>query len=82
VEDLDGEVLLDLTEDVLVLLLDDLPGTMMRVDDRVADLEVDALRLGNEVVQVDVFGVDGLGNGVLLVHGALLPAPSVCQVCR
>ena len=51
VEDLDREVLLLLTEDVLVLLLDDLPGAVMRVDDGVADLEVDALGLGKQVLQ-------------------------------
>jgi hypothetical protein len=85
VEDLDREVLLDLTEDVLVLLLDNPPGAMVRVDDGVADLEVDALRLGDQVVQVDLFGVDGFGNGGpprSTAHALTRAAPTLCQVCK
>ena len=42
-KDLDREVLAHLAEDLLLLLLDDLPGPRMGVDDVVADHEVDAL---------------------------------------
>jgi hypothetical protein len=64
VEDLDGEVLLDLTQDVLVLLLDDLAGPVMRVDDVVTDGEVDALDLAADV---QVFELVGIGaDGALL----------------
>jgi hypothetical protein len=65
VEDLDREVLPHLAEDLLLLLLDDLAGTVMRVDDVVADLERDALRLAGDVQVLDLLGLD-LGDGVLL----------------
>jgi hypothetical protein len=45
VEDLDGEVLTLLTEHLLALLLQDLAGAMMGVDDVVAELELDVLDL-------------------------------------
>jgi hypothetical protein len=81
VEDLDREVLADLTQDVLVLLLDDLAGAVVRIDDRVADLEVDALRLGKQVLQ-DVFGVDGLGNGGPPRSRRAVLARPLCHVCK
>jgi hypothetical protein len=80
VEDLDGQILASLAEDLLVLLLDYLPGSMVRIDDVVADREVDALRLALELEVLDL--VDGcLGNGVLLVRdpGA---GSNWGQVCR
>jgi hypothetical protein len=40
VKDLDREVLARLAEHLLLLLLEDLPGAVMRVDDLVADLVV------------------------------------------
>jgi hypothetical protein len=43
VEDLDGEVLADLSEHVLVLLLEDRAGTVVGVDDALADLEHEQL---------------------------------------
>jgi hypothetical protein len=64
-KDLDGEVLAHLAEDLLLLLLDDLTGTMVRVDDVVADLEVDALRLARDLEVFDLLGC--LGDGVLLL---------------
>ena len=45
VEDLDREVLALLAEDLLRFLLEDLAGPVMRVDDVVADLELDVLDL-------------------------------------
>jgi hypothetical protein len=72
VEDLDGEVLPALAEDVLLLLLDYLPGSMMRIDDVVADREIDALRLALELEVLDL--VDGcLRNGVLLGSWIRMP---------
>jgi hypothetical protein len=59
VEDLDGEVLTLLAEDLLGLLLEDLPGPVMRVHHVVADLELDVLDLGDlEVLDrfFDYFG--------------------------
>jgi hypothetical protein len=54
VEDLDREVLALGAEDLLVLLLEDLAGSVMGVDDVVADLEFDRLDLTGdlEVLQV------------------------------
>ena len=54
VEDLDREVLAHLAEDVLLLLLDDLAGPMMGIDDVVADLEVDALDLARDLEVLDL----------------------------
>src|SRR5918997_1208760 len=45
VQDLDGEVLPLLTKHLLALLLQDLAGAMMWVDDVVAELELDVLDL-------------------------------------
>jgi hypothetical protein len=64
VEDLDRQVLTHLTEDVLVLLLDDLARPVVGIDHVVADLEVDALDLAYELDLLDV--VDGVGDGGLL----------------
>jgi hypothetical protein len=62
VEDLDGQVIAALAEDLLLLLLDDLSGAVVRIDDVVADREVDALRLSLELEVLDL--LDGcLGNG-------------------
>jgi hypothetical protein len=60
VEDLDGEVLALLTEDLLGLLLEDLAGPMVGIDDVVADLEIDVLDLDDLEVLNRVF--DYLGN--------------------
>jgi hypothetical protein len=61
VEDLDGEVLACLTQDRLFLLLDDLPGTVVRIDDMVADLVDQLLGLARyddlDVVRELVFGL-------------------------
>jgi hypothetical protein len=63
VQDLDREVLAGLAEDLLVLLLDDPAGSVVRVDDGVTDLEVDALGLRKKVL-VQNFDVSScVGNG-------------------
>jgi hypothetical protein len=75
-KDLDREVLALLPEDVLLFLLDDLPGTVMRVDDVVAYGEVDALDL---TADVEVFDLLCLGDDVLLGRvGPRAGPPSVC----
>jgi hypothetical protein len=76
VQDLDGEVLAPLAEDLLVLLLEDLAGAVMRVYDVVADLEVEAFDLTAdlEVLQV-VF--DDFGNGALLLRARPRLRPGV-----
>jgi hypothetical protein len=78
VEDLDGEVLAPLTEDLLDLFLEDLAGPVMRIDDVVADLEPDVLDLGAFEV-LDVLCFDYFGNGALLLQaaGAGAPRPAV-----
>jgi hypothetical protein len=78
VEDLDREVLAHLTQDRLVLLLEDLAGPVVRVDDVVADLEQDVLDLGYLEV-LDVLFFDYFGNGALLLQAvrALRVRPAV-----
>jgi hypothetical protein len=66
VEDLDGEVLLPLTEDLLALLLEDLAGPVMRVNDVVADFELDQLRLDGDLEVLDLL-FDYFGDDCLLV---------------
>jgi hypothetical protein len=53
VEDLDREVLPLLAEDLLLLLLQDLAGPVMRVDDVIADLVLDLLRLPRDLEVLD-----------------------------
>jgi hypothetical protein len=73
VQDLDGEVLPLLAEDLLLLLLEDLAGSVMRVNDVVADLELDRLYLAElEAVQVVFF--DYFRNGALLLQARPPPA--------
>ncbi|MFL5885544.1 MAG: hypothetical protein ACJ77M_10780 [Thermoleophilaceae bacterium] len=52
-EDLDREVLPLLAEDLLLLLLQDLAGPVMRVDDVIADLVLDLLRLPRDLKILD-----------------------------
>jgi hypothetical protein len=53
VEDLDREVFPLLAEDLLLLLLQDLAGPVMRVDDVIADLVLDLLRLPRDLEALD-----------------------------
>jgi hypothetical protein len=64
VEDLDREVLALLAEDVLLFLLDDLTSAVMRIDDVVADGEVDALDLAADVELFELIGIGA--DGALL----------------
>jgi hypothetical protein len=66
VEDLDGEVLLLLTEDLLALLLEDLAGPVMRIDDVVADFELDELRLDGDLEVLDLLFFGYSRNDCLL----------------
>jgi hypothetical protein len=72
VQDLDGQVLPLLAEDLLLLLLQDLAGPVMRVDDVIADLILDLLRLPRDLKALDGLLPVCCGNGVLLV---------LCVVC-
>jgi hypothetical protein len=67
-KDLDREVLPDLAEDLLLLLLDDLSGPVVGIDDVVTDLEVDALSLAGDLDVFDVLVLSRClgGDGVLL----------------
>jgi hypothetical protein len=68
VQDLDRQVLALLAEDLLLLLLEDLAGTMVWVDDVVAELELDVLGLTGdlEVLEQCFVFFDRLGNDGLL----------------
>jgi hypothetical protein len=57
VEDLDGEVLACLAQDLLLLLLQDLAGAMVRIDDLVPDLVDDMDYLGELDLQIGL-GLD------------------------
>jgi hypothetical protein len=80
VKDLDREVLAYLTEDVLLLLLDDLAGAMMRIDDVVTDLELDVFGLDGDLeVVLDLLDLRCLGDGLppLGVRTVRVPDPVV-----
>ena len=81
VEDLDREVLALLAEHLLLLLLEDLARAVVRVDDVVADLELDVLDLAVdlEVLECCSSFVVGMVSsfGVVAARGR-----PVRQVCR
>jgi hypothetical protein len=71
VEDLDRQILAALAEDLLLLLLDYLAGAVVRIDDMVADLEVDVDDLSLDLEILDLNGC--LGNGVSSLVRVRLP---------
>jgi hypothetical protein len=80
-KDLDREILALLAEDVLLFLLDDLTGAVMRVHDVVADGKVDALDLAADVEVFELIGIGG--DGALLCRvGPAGPPTGCCYVCR
>jgi hypothetical protein len=82
VEDLDREVFLRLTEDLLALLLEDLAGPVMGIDDVVADFELDALRLDDDLEVLDLL-FDYFGNDNLLICARALERRAArIYVCR
>jgi hypothetical protein len=78
-EDLDGEVLASLTEDLLVLLLDDLARAVVGVDDVVTELELDVLHLADDFKVLQELLFSGVGDGSVLlgVRQALASRASV-----
>jgi hypothetical protein len=54
VEDLDGEILAALAEHLLDLLLEDLAGAVVRIDDVVPHLVLDVHRLADDLEVLDV----------------------------
>ena len=76
-EDLDGEVLASLTEDLLVLLLDDLARAVVGVDDVVTELELDVLDLTDDLEVFEELLFSGVGDGSVLlgVRQALASEP-------
>jgi len=82
VKDLDGEVLALLAEDLLVLLLDDLAGAVMGIDDVVTKVELDVLDLSDdlEILQQLLFG--DIGDGSVLLGVRQPGVASVSYVCR
>jgi hypothetical protein len=81
VEDLDGEVLLLVTEDLLGLLLEDLAGPVMGIDDVVADLELDQLGLDGDLEVLDLL-FDYVGNDCLLCCVRREATAARIYVCR
>jgi hypothetical protein len=79
VEDLDRQVLALLPEDLLLLLLEDLAGPVMRVNDVVTDLEVDALGLDDKVLDL-LFRYVGNGSSSFNAGDPLRPYAG--YVCR
>jgi hypothetical protein len=65
VQDLDRQVLTLLAEDLLLLLLQDLSGPVMRVDDLITDLVLDLLRLPRDLEVLDGLLPVCCRNGVL-----------------
>jgi len=63
VEDLDGQVLALLAEYLLLLLLENLTRAVVRVDDVVAQLELDVLDFA-----LDLLDLDDFGNGPSLLR--------------
>jgi hypothetical protein len=81
-KDLDREVLARLAEDLLLLLLDDLSGPVVGIDDVVTDGKVDALRFAGDLEVLDrlVLGRCIGWDGVLLLRAS--GCRTACQVCR
>jgi hypothetical protein len=75
VKDLDREVLALLAEDLLVLLLDDLAGAVMGIDDVVTELELDVLDFPDdlEVFEELLFGDIGDDSVLLGCDSPALP---------
>jgi hypothetical protein len=65
VQDLDGEVLPLLTEDLLALFLEHLAGSVVGVDDVVSHLERDVLNFDLDLEVLDVLFDSSFGNDVL-----------------
>jgi hypothetical protein len=78
-EDLDGEVLTLLAEDLLVLLLEHLARPVVGVDHGVADLEVDALDLADDLEILEELLFSDVGDGVPPSGSCLVPAHQVCR---
>jgi len=83
-KDLDGQVFPGLPQDLLLLLLDDLSGPVMGIDDVVTDGKVDALRFAGDVEVLDrlVLGGSGLGGDGVLLHQSVRMPDDMCHVCR
>jgi len=82
VKDLDRQVLAPLAEDVLLLLLEDLASPVVRIDDVVADLELDVLDFDRDLEVLELlFGQFNSGDGGPPSPRGPPPAPD-SQVCR
>jgi hypothetical protein len=77
-KDLDGEVLALLAEDLLVLLLDDLAGAVVRIHDVVPEREVDVLG-GQDLKILEQVLFGGVGDGSVLLG---FSPNAKLQVCR
>jgi hypothetical protein len=83
VEDLDREVLAAFPEHLHLLLLEDLPGAVMRIDDVVAQLELDVLDLASArelLLQRCLSNCLRRNDVLLMVVGR--PGAARVQVCR
>jgi hypothetical protein len=82
VKDLDGQVLPLLTKDLLLLLLEDLAGPVMRVYDVVAQLEFDELGLRALTMVLVVLLFDCLMWNWCCLLVLCAPRRNAFQVCR
>jgi len=70
VKDLDREVLASLAEHFLLLLLEDLASSVMRIDDLVADRVIDVGNLTGDLEVFDLLLNSSFGDDVLLWFSA------------
>jgi hypothetical protein len=82
VKDLDREVLARLAEDLLVLLLDDLAGAVMGIDDVVTELELDVLDFPDDLEVFEELLFADIGDGSVLLRCDSQAVPVSLYVCR
>ena len=81
-KDLDREVLARLAEDLLVLLLDDLAGAVMGIDDVVTEFELDVLDFPDDLEVLQELRFSDIGDGSVLLGVRQPGVASVSYVCR
>jgi hypothetical protein len=82
VKDLDREVLARLAEDLLVLLLDDLAGAVMGIDDVVTELELDVLDFPYDLEVFEELLFGGISDGSVLLRCDSQAVPVSLYVCK
>jgi len=82
VKDLDREVLARLAEDLLVLLLDDLAGAVMGIDDVVTEFELDVLDFPDDLEVFEELLFADIGDDSVLLGCDSQAVPVSLYVCR